>query len=109
MKWSQKVFPKIFMTLFCVCSPCAAADYKQALAAARQAGYVQSGAKEKINQIKNQYTKEAKTLLKEYNLSSEAVTLGMVLQAARDKKISIQHNGTEYLIGPQEIKIRIQF
>jgi hemin uptake protein HemP len=107
VKQSQTISLKILGVVFC--SSCWATDYTQAITVAGRAGLIQSGAKERITRLKNQYVKDAKALLNQYDLTSEAATLGAAVQVAKEKKILIQHHGTEYLIGPREIKIRIQF
>ena len=109
MKWSQGVFPKVFGAVFCLCSPCLASDYNEAVSAAKRAVLVQSGAQQKIQEVKRLYTKKASELIKEYDLTKEAVTLGTVIQIARERSFLIQYNGTDYMIYPNEVRVRIRF
>lgn len=109
MKWSQNIFPKVFGAVFCFCTPCFSSDYIEAVSAAKRALLIQSGAQKKIQEAKRQYARQAVELVKEYNLTKEAAALGTVIQIARERSVLIQHNGTDYMIYLNEVRIRIHF
>jgi len=109
VKWSQTVFPKILGGVFCVCTPAIASDYTSALKAARQAGYIQSGLKQKVDSTKRYYANLTKSRLTEYGLIEETAILGTTLELIQNKAINIRYQGVDYFVTPNGIKICYYF
>lgn len=109
MKWSQIVFPKVLGAGFLICTVAEGSQYQDAAAAARRAFVVQSGVKAKVDSLKREYLNQAKTIVKRNYLEEEVAAIGLTAEIIRTRTILIQHNGIDYLIYPNGIKVRFNF
>lgn len=108
-EWSRTVLPKVFGAVFLVCGVSEASQYTSALNSASKALIIQSGVRDKVNSIKRNYTKQARELLKQANIEKEVSTIGATVQIIREKSISIQYDGVDYQLLPNEIRVRFHF
>jgi len=109
MKWSRSFFSKVLGGVFCICSVATASQYDEALGAARQAAYIQSGLRQNVDTIKRYYVDQAKNFISKEGLRVEASVLGTAIQTIQSKSVSIKYDGVQYFVSPSEIRVQFSF
>jgi|GEM_PF-7021528 len=108
-QWSRTILPKVFGAVFFISTSSEASQYTEALNTASRAFVIQSGIRDKVNTVKRHYANQARELLKQADVEKEVGAIGAAAQIIRDKSISIQYDGVDYQLRPNEVKVRFYF
>lgn len=112
MKWSRRIFPKVFGGFFGIMLAIKVAqadNVSDAINAAREATLITTGVKEQIDKAKSHYTSSFVSYLKESDIHNEVFIFGAAAKIAHDKRIDFVYRGNAFSITPNSITVRIPF